>query len=132
MVSLIEVGMNQDLRARQVVVDARVPHEGECAHLVDHLAGGVVGELRVVAGDVDVDVAAVAVAIEVQLRVGDDLQLLQHAVLPLALGHAALAGGHQRNEDLRLAHALVARAHQLDHVPDFRLTRDDSEGGGGD
>ena len=66
----IEVRVDQDLRPRQVVVDTRIAYKGQCPHLLDHLARGGVGELRVLAGDVDVDVAPVAVALEVQLTSG--------------------------------------------------------------
>src|SRR5205823_3701012 len=128
----IQVRVHQDLRTRQVVVDARVTHEGQPAHLLDHPAGRVVGELRVVAGDVDVDIAAVAVAIEVQLRVRNHLQFLADAVLELTLGDAPLARRHQRDVELRLTHALIARADRFDYVPHFRLAGDDAVGGGGD
>ena len=59
----VQARLDQDLRARQVAVDARIAQLGQLLHLVDHLAGGVVDEHRIVAGQVEGDVAAAVAAV---------------------------------------------------------------------
>ena len=61
------------------------------------------------------------------LRVRDGLQLLDDPILPLFLGHLALAAGHELNVELPGAH-LVVLAERLNDVGDFGLAGDDTVG----